>query len=180
MTIWRLFPEKLGNTSATTFVGDAGEVFYDPTSTTLRISDGSTPGGLTIGGGGGLQAEADTLQTVSTRGATSTNQLTMAGFITTAGSTVGGHLIPDTNEAYDLGSAEYKFRDLYLGSNTIHIGKKTISETNVDDSMEIKDASVPSSSTDIGNKGDVVFDDTHMYVCIQTNKWRRINLDNNW
>jgi len=91
-----------------------------------------------------------------------------------------GGIIPTQNDQYDLGSAEYKFRDLYLGSNTIHIGKKTISETNVDDSMEIKDASVPSSSTDIGNKGDVVFDDTHMYVCIQTNKWRRINLDNNW
>lgn len=122
MTTWRLFPEKLGNTNATTFVGDAGEVFYDPASTTLRISDGSTPGGLTIGGGGGLQAEADTLQTVSTRGATSTNQLTMAGFVTTADSALGGHIIPDTNEQYDLGSAEYKFRHLYLSSNTIYVG----------------------------------------------------------
>ena len=133
MTTWRLFPEKLGNTSATTFVGDAGEVFYDPTSTTLRISDGSTPGGLTIGGGGGLQAEADTLQTVSTRGATSTNQLTMAGFITTAGSTVGGHLIPDTNVTYDLGSAEYKFRHLYLSSNTIYVGEN-------DDTISVLDS----------------------------------------
>jgi hypothetical protein len=91
-----------------------------------------------------------------------------------------GHIIPTTNDVYDLGNAEYKFRDLYLGSNTIHIGNKTISETNVDDSMEIKNISVPSSSNSDGNKGDVVFDDTYMYVCINTNSWKRILLDSNW
>jgi len=91
-----------------------------------------------------------------------------------------GHIIPTTNDVYDLGSAEYKFRDLYLGASTIHIGDKTISETNVDDSMEIKNISVPSSPTSEGNKGDVVFDDTHMYICISTNSWKRINLDTTW
>ncbi len=91
-----------------------------------------------------------------------------------------GHIIPTTNDVYDLGSAEYKFRDLYLGASTIHIGDKTISETNVDDSMEIKNISVPSSSTSEGNKGDVVFDDNFMYVCISTNTWKRISLDTNW
>lgn len=91
-----------------------------------------------------------------------------------------GHIIPTTNDVYDLGNAEYKFRDLYLGSNTIHIGDKTISETNVDDSMEIKNISVPTSPTSEGNKGDVVFDDNFMYVCISQNSWRRINIDTSW
>jgi len=123
-TTWRLFSEKLGGTTTTSFIGDTGEIFYDPASTTLRISDGSTPGGLTIGGGGGV--ETDTLQTVSTRGATTTNQLTMAGVVTTADSTVGGHIIPDANELYDLGSPTNKFRDLYLSSATIKMGANTI------------------------------------------------------
>ena len=91
-----------------------------------------------------------------------------------------GHIIPTQNDQYDLGSAEYKFRDLYLGSSTIHMGDQTLSETNIDDSMEIKNISVPSSSNSEGNKGDVVFDETHMYVCIDTNSWKRINLDTNW
>ena len=30
------------------------------------------------------------------------------------------HLIPDTNNAYDIGSAEYKIRDLYINNNSIH------------------------------------------------------------
>jgi len=91
-----------------------------------------------------------------------------------------GHIIPTVNSQYDLGSAEYKFRDLYLSSNSIHVGDQTLSETNIDDSMEIKNILIPSSSNSEGKKGDVVFDETHMYVCIDTNSWKRIFLDSNW
>ena len=91
-----------------------------------------------------------------------------------------GHIIPTVNSQYDLGSAEYKFRDLYLSSNSIHVGDQILSETNIDDSMEIKNISIPSSPNSEGNKGDVVFDDTHMYVCISTNTWKKILLDSNW
>ena len=91
-----------------------------------------------------------------------------------------GHIIPTVNNQYDLGSAEYKFRDLYLSSNSIHVGDQILSETNIDDSMEIKNISIPSSPNSEGNKGDVVFDETHMYVCISTNTWKKILLDSNW
>ena len=50
-TIYRVFPEKLGGSSASTFVGNQGDLFYDPTSSTLRMSDGSTAGGVVVGGG---------------------------------------------------------------------------------------------------------------------------------
>ena len=52
-TTYRLLVEKLGATEATSFVGNEGEVFYDPSVATLKLSDGSTSGGVTIGGGGG-------------------------------------------------------------------------------------------------------------------------------
>ena len=29
-------------------------------------------------------------------------------------------MIPTTNDTYDIGSAEYKVRDLYLGNNSLH------------------------------------------------------------
>jgi hypothetical protein len=35
---------------ASNYVGKAGEIFYDPTTTSLRISNGSTAGGTSIGG----------------------------------------------------------------------------------------------------------------------------------
>ena len=87
-TVYKLVVEKLGGTDPATFKPKVGEIFYDPTTGTLKVSDGATVGG------NGLP-------------------VTLAG-------TVTGHLIPDTNVAYDLGSAELKFRDLYLSSATIH------------------------------------------------------------
>ena len=36
--------------------------------------------------------------------------------------TIGNHIIPDTTEAYDLGSATNRFRTLYLSGNTIDLG----------------------------------------------------------
>ena len=42
---------------------------------------------------------------------------------------INTHLIPDTNVAYDLGSAEKKFRDLYLSSATIYLDTDTLSRS---------------------------------------------------
>jgi hypothetical protein len=36
------------------------------------------------------------------------------------------HILPDTNDTYDIGSATHKIRDLYLGDNSLHIGDNTI------------------------------------------------------
>lgn len=43
------------------------------------------------------------------------------------GGTVTGHLIPDTDITYDLGSTGYRFKDLYISGTTIYIGDSTIS-----------------------------------------------------
>lgn len=43
-------------------------------------------------------------------------------FIVKNGLQVGGHILPDDNETYDLGSSSKKFRDLYLSAGTIYLG----------------------------------------------------------
>ena len=48
-TTYRVFLEKLGGTDPSQFVGDEGEVFLDPNIPALKLSDGSTPGGVAIG-----------------------------------------------------------------------------------------------------------------------------------
>jgi len=40
-----------------------------------------------------------------------------------------GHIIPDTNIAYDLGSAAYRFRDIYLSGSSIYLGNAVITST---------------------------------------------------
>ena len=88
MTIHRVLVEKLGATEAADFVGNAGELFFDPATTTLRFSNGTAAGG---------QAAGAALE-----------------------GTMTGSIIPDTNDAYDIGSAEYKIRDLYVSDGSIH------------------------------------------------------------
>jgi len=51
-TTHRILVERLGGTDPTTFIGNEGEIFYDPDSPTptLRLSDGSTVGGAFFSG----------------------------------------------------------------------------------------------------------------------------------
>jgi len=44
--------------------------------------------------------------------------------------TVTGSLIPDANEAYDLGSPDKKFRDIYMSGNTLYMGGQPLSIVN--------------------------------------------------
>ncbi|MDB4351136.1 hypothetical protein OAA34_00320 [bacterium] len=90
---------KRGSTANNdSFTGLVGEISIDTTLGTIRVHDGSTAGGSEL-------ALAD---------------LTNA--------TVGGHLIPTADITYDLGSASYRFRDIYLSGSTINLGGATISQ----------------------------------------------------
>ena len=45
---FKLFLDKMGGKTASTYIGKSGEVFYDPATGTLRLSNGTTPGGTVI------------------------------------------------------------------------------------------------------------------------------------
>jgi hypothetical protein len=46
----KLFTDTMGNTTANNYIGNEGEVFYDQDgSTPMRLSDGTTPGGISFG-----------------------------------------------------------------------------------------------------------------------------------
>jgi hypothetical protein len=90
--VFRTFLEKLGDSTASEFIGSKGDLFFDPDlpSPVLKISDGSTAGGISVNG--------------------------------EMGGTMTGHIIPDANDTYDIGSAAYKIRDLYVSDTTIYMG----------------------------------------------------------
>jgi len=64
---------------------------------------------------------------------------TDARVMTSLGS-ISTSIIPDTDIAYDLGSATNRFRDLYLSGNTIYLGGDTKISVNNDGEVEFKDA----------------------------------------
>ena len=99
--VYRVFTEKLGGADAATFVGNQGELFWDPTTTALKMSDGSTAGGVGIGGGGGGGSYGDT-------------------DVEALFQSYSFHLLPSVNAQYDIGSAEFKVRHLFLSDNTLY------------------------------------------------------------
>jgi len=52
---------------------------------------------------------------------------------------VSDHILPTSNEAYDLGSPDKKFRDLYLSGSTIYLDDVALSK-NTDGNLEVKDS----------------------------------------
>jgi hypothetical protein len=53
--------------------------------------------------------------------------------------TINGNVIPASNIAYDLGSSNYKWRDLYLSGNTIYLGTTLISTDSTTKGLVVKD-----------------------------------------
>ena len=51
---FRLFVENIGHTAVEEFVGNIGDVFYDPLTGDLRLSDGETAGGVSITSGSNI------------------------------------------------------------------------------------------------------------------------------
>lgn len=70
---------------------------------------------------------------------------------------VSGHIIPDTDITYDLGSATNKFRDLYLSGNTIHMGDGLRIRTTVDGKFDFRGSSDQAIKLilDANNTGDL-------------------------
>lgn len=60
-TTYKAFTSKMGGANPAEYIGRHGELFWDPASGSLRLSDGSTPGGISITGlSNGFQARNET------------------------------------------------------------------------------------------------------------------------
>ena len=77
----------------------------------------------------------------------------VSGTLSVAGqTTIGGDIIPDTNDAYDIGSPEFKIRDMYVSDNSLWIGDTT-KISNVGGSLKFrkrKTSEVPKAIIDAG------------------------------
>ena len=85
------------------FTGAVGEISVDTDKDTLRVHDGATAGGFEV-------LTANATQTITNK-------------------TPNQSWIPAADSAYDLGSASFKWKDLYLSGNTIYLGDALIHST---------------------------------------------------
>ena len=156
MGLVRKIKAGLVKVSVNDFVGEDGNVFFDVDDGVMRLSDGTTPGGIPLSSGGGeggastFRQLLDTPSSFSGNGGTFVkvnpqasaiefvdvdlfdgdyNSLTNKPTIPDAfdPSLIDTSLLPDTDVSYDLGSSTKKWRDLYLSGTTIYLGDSTIS-----------------------------------------------------
>ena len=61
---------------------------------------------------------------------TGTGNINIAGTLQVSSTTtVGGDILPDTDDTYDLGSTTHKFKDLHLSGSTIYLGGTALTRT---------------------------------------------------
>ena len=83
--------------------------------------------------------------------------------LNSSGLTVEGNILPGTDDTYDLGSNSNRWRDLYLGPATLHIGTSTGDEGTLSydtstNSLIVKNAANSSSAFQVQNiSGQAVF-----------------------
>ena len=83
------------------------------------------------------------------------------GFVTTAGVEIGGgtifsgHILPSADNTYDIGSAAFKIRDMYVSDNSLWIGDDTkLSVTGGELKFRKRNTGVvPKGITDMGGSG---------------------------
>tara|TARA_X000001382_G_scaffold37503_1_gene25015 strand:+ start:2982 stop:3854 length:873 start_codon:yes stop_codon:yes gene_type:complete len=148
------------STAATTlnFVGSAVEVTGDGATKTITISGGGGSADL-----GDLQIEGTKLsvQDSSTVGVGIENIRIAGNTFTIDDSAVGfefdGHLIPASNNTYDLGSPTRRWKTAFLASETIDIGGATISSDGSGAiSISATGATLPANSKVENNKLQIV------------------------
>jgi len=80
-------------------------------------------------------------------------------FIVKNGLQVGGHILPDDDETYDLGSSTKKFRDLYLSAGTIYLGNLVLKD-NGDGTMATYESDGTTPASVQANAADIDYDNT--------------------
>ena len=91
-----------------------------------------------------------------------------------------GSIIPTTNSQFDLGSAEFKIRHLYLSNNSLFLGDTSVTESDYLNKTTLSENPVPVSANEPGTKGEIRYDDTHIYICIIENVWVRASIQSAW
>ena len=111
----------IGSTGLIQFEGSTADAY----ETNLTVAEPTADRTITLPNATGTVVLQDSTDTLTNK--------------TIGAATIAGHLIPDTNEAYDLGSSTNRFNDIYLAGNTVDIGGTKLSKDSSGD-IDIKDS----------------------------------------
>ena len=133
------------DTQTGSFTGAAGEITVNLTNDSIHVHDGSTAGGFelaradlsnaegtTVTAGTGVTKSGTELsigQDVATTANVTFNNVDVDGTLAIGGTTTtSGSILPDTDVSYDLGSASYQWRDVYVGPGSLYVNGQRVLE----------------------------------------------------
>jgi len=134
---WKIFATPSATTS-TDVVASAVDTISIKAGTGIALAGVTTSGSksLTISSTASSDVVDDTSPQLGGNLDLNSNDITGTGNIDITGTlqvsstaTVGGDILPDTNDTYDLGSTTHKFKDLHLSGSTIYLGGTALSRT---------------------------------------------------
>ena len=162
------YVDVVANATDTSFIGSKLIFYamYAETITPLTISE-ATSFGDSSEGGGGYDGGGGTIDGGASSFSELTGQIALGQIpntlITPAKLNLNASLLPTTDVTYDLGSASYRWKDLYLSGSSIKLGSATITATgsavNLPAGTTIGGAAVNAFSTvDVSGQSSLVAD----------------------
>lgn len=145
MAIHKIFSSLNKKATISSYVGEAGRIFYDPENGQIRLSNGTTPGGVAVSISANVVVSESLLPEVDNIYSIGTGSLRWShihlgdGGIYFDGTTypepqtvpylpgaIVADLIPyDTSSTLKLGSSTHRWGNLYIGPNSIHLQDQT-------------------------------------------------------
>ncbi len=153
---------RRGNTAQTAvFTGAVAEVSVDTDKNTLILHDGVTAGGYALARESSLSAnQAFAQQAYNKANAAydaANTKFDSAGGTISGNVIVTGNVTPTTDNVYSLGSASYRWKDIFVGAGTVDIDGVKLSKVNNQlvvsgaTDLVLTGTSVPSSSSIANN-----------------------------
>lgn len=157
--IQNFFTSRDNNANTETYVGQTDRLWYNPDTNSIRVSDGSTPGGLVVD----LETNANaTFNTITANSGTINGNLTITGNISPAtANTIGGIypgpgvVISNTGElTIDTANLPLSFGNFTATDNIlsiVNVDEDMILETQGNASVDIRGAFNIYTNSDLGN-----------------------------
>lgn len=135
----KLFIKKDDGTASVVQIGGVTSVNSETGAVTLTTDDISESGQTNkwasaatvrghLSGTGAISYNSGTGAFTTTQTLTTAGTPTFAGLTLTGGLGITGHILPATNITYDLGSASYQWRDIYVGPGSLYVNGSKVLE----------------------------------------------------
>ena len=135
----KLFIKKDNGTASVVQIGGVTSVNSETGAVTLTTDDISESGQTNkwasaatvrghLSGTGAISYNSGTGAFTTTQTLTTAGTPTFAGLTLTGGMGITGHILPAANITYDLGSASYQWRDIYVGPGSLYVNGSKVLE----------------------------------------------------